>query len=737
MSGWFKTPAGAADELPVEDGAADHPFVTRDPVDDTGRGSTGGFRFDLGSALAQLGPERADAPSVETESEAHGGTDDATIGSVASSTTTVPGPWSSPVQPPEHSDGGSLPVGAGVQPAPPADQPAPGSERPGAGGMPPWGGSVGGRAGDPGSPEAAGLPVRGGSAEVSSAAPARRDVEELPVRRPSAPVDLPVRGTGGGEAAPLPVRRPPAAAPSELPMRQPNHTDPLTTAVPGPTPRDEERPVATQQSAMSVFDATSATGGSMSASGVRLPGTPPRAPMAPSALTPRLPESTAASSRMMAPPPTEGVASVTDVRELRRAQIRASRNRRQGKVLGRSLAAALLIGALLAAALLFGRPYLFPVEWDARVVGIVDEIQIERDGEFVEAVPLIEQTPEQFGATVASVVFGPGWADRLPEWRALGLASGAATVEAINARVATVRAAVYDPATRSIYMVADAEVGAIGNELRLALEQAYADQVVAAVAGRTEAAAPVAAVGFAGLIAAEDLAGAAIDQALVESVDDVGDTPAAVAGESPETTMLEAPPVVDAALAAVSTPLPIPLAYQLAVIDELGADLLAAAALEPSTARIGDEHPDVVVELLADDPIETAEPSVRAGDQPLLGPVALGADDWSLVWSARLPADASNDLTTMIRADSYRVVSRSGSVCAIAVFQSAAQDAGGLAAALQEWAAGGTAAGTSVSRVGPRLVQIDACDPGESAATPDDSGVSRLVEAQQARLGAG
>jgi hypothetical protein len=69
-----------------------------------------------------------------------------------------------------------------------------------------------------------------------------------------------------------------------------------------------------------------------------------------------------------APPPValmpEPDTSQADIRALRSAQLRAGRQRRTGKVIGRTILIVLVLGGLVAAALTFGRSYLFPVEWD-------------------------------------------------------------------------------------------------------------------------------------------------------------------------------------------------------------------------------------------------------------------------------------------------------------------------------------------------------------------------------------
>lgn len=432
----------------------------------------------------------------------------------------------------------------------------------------------------------------------------------------------------------------------------------------------------------------------------------PLLPTMPGGELPRLPDVIPAAPVAAAPADVRKDV-LPDVKAMRSAQLKASRQQRQGKVFGRSVIAFFLIAAMIGAALIFGRPYLFPSEWDSRLVPVVDEVQLARGAEFVDAVPTVEQPEQRFGRTVSSIVLGDDWADRLPEWRALGLATGATTAETVATRMATVRGAIYDPGSATIYLNADVDPLTIRDDIRLAVEQAFAAQT------STIEPAEATGLGFTGTVALERLVAEAVDRAVAGvQLDVVADDPA-----------------VD------TQPFPIPIAYQLAAVNQLGDALVGAAALDPASMTVG-EIVSPLAALLDDGPVAATMNTLGPSDVAVTEPRALGVDDWSLVWGSRLPVSTVDELAALITADSYRVVDRAGRSCVLATFETASEaDGARVAEALGVW--GSTApneTGTVVTRLEPTRVGIEACDPNMIAGTPSLSGVNHVIGRQIERL---
>jgi hypothetical protein len=453
-------------------------------------------------------------------------------------------------------------------------------------------------------------------------------------------------------------------------------------------------------------------------------GAGPASPTPPSsAAGPALPTLPAAISNAspMYTPPIESAPSAPDINALRSAQLRATRQQRHGKMFSRTMLALLLIGGLIAAALVFGRQYLFPTEWDQALTPIVDDIQNERGVEFDHTVGLVEQPSADYALTIGRLVVDDGWLAQVPVWRALGLTTGEPTIEGIAPALADTRLAVYDPDADRIYLSADASADDAATDLRLALEQAYAAQHGDALsAGPDEAN-----TGFLGVSPPPEIIEAAIANYIAER-EAAGVTAGETAGTTPSPTS-----------GGPSSALPLPIEYELAAIDGLGEALLSAAGLDPATVPFGAPYADGVGLALDDGARPTASGAVQVGDRSLAPPIALGVDDWSLVWGSRLPQSTVDQLASIVVADSFRPIDRGGLTCAIAVFETAtATDGATVLAAMQTWAAASPAgAQATVTQLAETRTQLSSCDPGADAGTvPQPGNVDALINRQLTRL---
>jgi hypothetical protein len=433
--------------------------------------------------------------------------------------------------------------------------------------------------------------------------------------------------------------------------------------------------------------------------GVAAPGGP---------VLPSLPVAPVAAPVVAAVPDLSPLNEAADLRALRSAQLRATRHKRTGRVIGRALLVLLVLGGLVAAGLAFGRSYLFPVEWDPALTQTVDIVQRERGADFQHTVGLVLQTDEQFDQTAARLTVGDAWVSRVPEWRALGLVAGAPTLAGIAPDVAAGRTAVYDPSVDRIYLRQSADAAMAAPDLRLALEQAYDAQL-----GTVTAVQPPSS-SLAGVSAPEVIARRAVES-FIAARESAAARPAATRGAG----------------------LPLPLEYELVAVDTFGETVLEAAGVDPTTATFQSDVSGVLGTVLADAAAIADPAPIQVGERALAEPVALGTDDWSLAWGVRLSPDVVDQLVPLVVADSYQPIDRGGVTCVSGVFQVGdAGQAAVLVEALNAWVAASPAGGAAtVMSLTDTRVQLLACDPGPDAAVATVSpSVTALVNRQLSRL---
>lgn len=440
------------------------------------------------------------------------------------------------------------------------------------------------------------------------------------------------------------------------------------------------------------------------------------------------------ASNPIAPPPMVSTIATAPseptLHALKAAQLRNRRQPRTGKLFGRTLLVFMLIGALLGGALTVGRSLLFPTDWDPALTPIVDDIQQTLGIEFDPAVPVVVQSADVYATDLLQATLGEDWSESVPAWRALGLAEGDVTPASVAAVLGERQPAFYDPASGTIHQTQGLEPEQLRPALEAALLAALRHQSQTAAATTTDAAedaagadsfgvqpAPNGAVAFTGVTDPRTLAVRAVDAYLIDRV---------------------AVDVFGTQTPSVSTiGLPVPIAYQIAAVAGLGEAILGSAGTDPDQVAFGDHDLDAGRNWLDDQPIIGLKPSLRADDRAVAEPIALGIDDWTLVWGTRLPAETVDRLARIAAGDSYQPFLRNDGICFAGVFQTANETAGSsLFTAMQYWAAGSAAESQAVaSQLDPNTVQIEACDPGPLATSiPDPGTVGALIDRQIARL---
>jgi hypothetical protein len=686
----FKTGADETDNDSVHDGIGGRPRLNWSPVTDGGgRAPTdaadarSSFHFDLGGALARLGepvkPSEPETPTPAPAAQPPAVLEEPLPQRSLNGEARIAEPITEPVVPPDRVEDDQLPQRAPVAPSPV-------------------------------------IP----SSVVPSADVAPVAEHAVPQREPATPPPAP------------------AATPLDPLPRRGERPPPEPPAAPGPvTPRETSSgPYVTAR--RSVFDdSAAATGTTMPTSarppatpiippptlpvagaGAAAPPVPPMTPTSPGPLLPTLPAATGHVAPMYTPP-IESAPSTPDINAFRSAQLRASRQQRKGKLFSRTLLVLFVIGLAVAGALYFGRNYLFPTEWDSTLTPIVDDIQNDRGVEFDHTVRLVEQPSADYALTIGRLVVDDDWLAQIPVWRALGLTTGEPTVDGISPALASARLAVYDPDADRIYKAADADPQAAAPDLRLALEQAFAAQQGGAAAAPTDDIV----LGFLGVSPPQQIADRAVAHYVAER------ETASTSGDAPTSAV--------APTEGPSSALPLPIEYELAAIDHLGEALLTAAGVDPATVRFGTPLPDNLGASIDDAGSVTSSGALQVGDRSLGAPVALGVDDWSLVWGARLPQPTVDQLVSIVVADSYRAIDRGGLICAVAAFQTAnPTDTATVLAAMQTWAAAGPpTAQAAVAQLSDTRIQLSTCDPGaEAASVPQPGDVDALINRQLTRL---
>lgn len=723
----LKDRLGYADDTDVQEGLAGLPRLTWDavtdaggaPVDagpDTAAGSSNGdssFQFDLGGALARLAGDDEpapppSAPEAEPPPAAPPMTTSPTVraDSPTPSAAAPPPPPPAPpaVEPPVQRDPMSFETPTPSPPPPPAPAPSP-TTRP----IEPM--TYQPIVSEP--PPAAAPPV---AAPPSAPTPAdSQQPSEYPRRVPGTHLESQMRS----QPATMPEIR--EATPSDAPPSHPGRISVFDDVQGGAAPTLPST-AATLPSAAPTLPA------STPAAAPTMPAARP-SPAPGGAAMPILPASNPAAPAPVAESPSASV-TTPDITALRSAQLRANKQQRQGKMLGRSLLAFVVIAGLIAGALVFGRSLLFDTEWDAQLTPIVNEIEAER-GSFDHAVPIVRVPAAEFGQRLLDATIGDEWVERVPEWRALGIAAGSSDASSVGAALAASTTAVYDPIGDQIVQLEGIDPSDGAADLRRALERAFVAQSDVGIeaaddvddgetvdadtdtdTGDTGATESTSTDGLVGVSSLETIAVRAADEALVSGAS-VG--------------------FVDGA----DSNLPLPIAYEFAAVDALGDSILGAIGLDPATSAAGAPYPDSIATVLDDDPTSAAAALIQPGDVALTTPRSLGTDDWSLVWGARLPAPTVDLLVDRVTADSYRTVRRNGATCFVAVFGTADELAGNsVFASLLTWAANAPAASGAVAgQIDPTRVQLEACDPGvEGSTLPNTGVVESLIARQQQRL---
>ena len=361
--------------------------------------------------------------------------------------------------------------------------------------------------------------------------------------------------------------------------------------------------------------------------------------------------------------------------------------RKQRKDRSRSVARVgvffLVVGALASAAVIFGRPYLFPADWEANALEFAEPIEVARGAEFEEPVLLTAQPTEVHREMVAAQLLGDP-ASNLAMWRALGLAGPDSTDDAtLDALISEQSPVLYSTVDGQVYF-----------------DAAFTRSDRAALISRA-------------------MATAALDQEFAFSsdvpnrtLDDAALTEANVRQQAAliaQTAATQAPlPTADMAALAF---LPSVLDYRLTA-PSVFVDLLPPVNDVASNplAELGIQGPGPLrVAPLAQIPSN----SLVVGDSVVGSSISTDRSFWYLSFASHVDATTAYRMSNQLRSAGLQMVDGSTGRCAVATFATAdAATNATLRLDLDTWvAATAPELGASVSALPDSNVQLRSCDP--------------------------
>lgn len=392
----------------------------------------------------------------------------------------------------------------------------------------------------------------------------------------------------------------------------------------------------------------------------------------------------------------------------RDAVVKASQPRKARKDRSGSIARVgfffLVVGALVSAAVIFGRPYLFPADWEDEALEFAQPIETARGSEFAEPVLLTPQPSGVHRQMVFDQLLGDPAAN-MPMWRALGLAGSDSTDDATLQMLISEQSPV-------LYSTADGQV--------------YYDSTFT----RSDRA----------TLISQAMATAALDQEYAFSTEapnrSMDDAALADAHLLQQTSLLaesatERPPVPGPDMATLAF-LPAVLDYRLTA-PEVFAELLAPindVAPNP-LADLGPEGPGpLTVAPLNQIPSE----SVVADDVAAGAAIVTDRSFWYMSFASHLDAATAYRMSNELQSAGLQMVDGPSGTCAVATLSATdvATNAA-LQADLGTWvAATAPEMAATVTALADSSVQLRSCDPAGEFSSNIRFGVARELIAWRA-----
>jgi hypothetical protein len=405
-----------------------------------------------------------------------------------------------------------------------------------------------------------------------------------------------------------------------------------------------------------------------------------------SAFGPRLPTSHQPDQRHVAP---------VQVLQVPTSPTPERRRRSRGRGGLKLMFALLVLAGVIAAAVVYGRQYLFPVEWDATTEPYAVAVEDGRDADFAEPIAVISEPTADYGARMAAQLTGD-WSDDATMWRALGLLSGTVTADSVAGVLEGWQAATYSTADGQVYR----DQAADGAQLDAAITQ----EMVAAQLDQQY--------------------GWSAEQPN-RTLDDAAQTMAQVEREArrvQESSVFAAE--IEPLEPALSIFAPPVLGYRALAPTVFAEFTDPGTADDLGLADLGTGGPGP---LPTETPSTAPEAEVVAGDAVSASPRAMDRSFWYLVFAGYLDTRTSYQASEAVVENSVVMADRAGRACAYATF------AGGdvvqtptLRQALESWvAAVPVELSASFSVLADGTLQVVSCDPGPGFDNGSRLGIAR------------
>jgi len=368
---------------------------------------------------------------------------------------------------------------------------------------------------------------------------------------------------------------------------------------------------------------------------------------------------------------------------------RKHRKPRRSRSGAKLLVTLVVLAGLVAAGIVFGRPYLFPDDWEGTAAPYADVVETGLGLEFVEPVAVVAEPAQEFDTRVATQLLGES-IDVQPQWRALGLATTLVTTESVAQQVTGSQSAMYSLDDGQVYH----DEGVAGPKLEAQLTEAMA----AASLDQNFAWSP--------------------DQS-TRTLDDAASTSAEVLRQARAAQQQSAD---DAPIAprttAQSAQLPAVLAYRALAPEHFAEfDNPVGDGADNPLHRLGEAGPGP---FAADPPIGSVAPTMTGTDVATTSPQAMDRSFWFLALAGFLDSRTSFVASEAIVENSLTVAERETTSCVYATFSGGGvEQTDILRTALQAWSdAAPVEFASSFSVLSDGTLQLVTCDPGAEFQSP-------------------
>lgn len=363
----------------------------------------------------------------------------------------------------------------------------------------------------------------------------------------------------------------------------------------------------------------------------------------------------------------------------------------------------LLLAGLIAAGVVFGRPYLFPDEWDESAKAYAEDIEAIRGVDFVEPLLVVSEPTAAYRARVGDQLLGD-WEAQMPMWRAHGLAAGGTERDVLDSLIVERSPAILSATDGQVYHDAALPLVDLDPQVTRAMAIAALDQDFSfnqTAASRTL------------------LDEAMTDAHVAQQATDIQQRSSAPTAIRPtdDSPLAFLPPVLDYQLVA-----PTVLTELLPAIDDVAANPLEG---------IGRSGPGPLESAALD----LAPPALLGDGETLVGNYQpMDREYWFMVFATHVDVTNARRMSNELSAASVGELGVAGETCFSSTFQSTtAEGTAALTGDLNAWA--GAAAAelqATVTAVDDNTVQLHSCDPGDDFTSNARFGVARSLVKWQA-----